>query len=100
MACTDKPYVSHGESSAPHILTQDELNDLVRDLELSKSKTELLASRLQQWNLLKENVQITSFRNRRQQLEPFFRKEDDLVFCCDVDGLMNALGIKHDPQEW
>ena len=100
MACTDKPYVSHGESSVPHILTQDELNDLVRDLELSKSKTELLASRLQQWNLLKENVQITSFRNRRQQLEPFFRKEDDLVFCCDVDGLMNALGIKHDPQEW
>ena len=26
--------------------------------------------------------------------------EDDLVFCCDVDGLMNALGIKHDLQEW
>jgi len=30
----------------------------------------------------------------------FFRKEDDLVFCYDIDGLMNALGIKHDPQEW
>jgi len=30
----------------------------------------------------------------------FFRKEDDLVFCYDVDGLMNALGIKHDSQEW
>jgi len=30
----------------------------------------------------------------------FFRKEDDLVFCYDVDGLMNALGIKHDQQEW
>jgi hypothetical protein len=30
----------------------------------------------------------------------FFRKEDNLVFCYDVDGLMNALGIKHDPQEW
>jgi len=29
----------------------------------------------------------------------FFRKEDDLVFCYDVDGLINALGIKHDPQE-
>ena len=22
------------------------------------------------------------------------------MFCYDVDGLMNALGIKHDPQEW
>jgi len=30
----------------------------------------------------------------------FFRKEDDLVFCYDVGGLMNALRIKHDPQEW
>jgi len=30
----------------------------------------------------------------------FFRKEDGLVFCYDVDGLMNALGIKYDPQEW
>jgi len=29
-----------------------------------------------------------------------FRNEDDLVFCYDVDGMMNALGIKHDPQEW
>jgi hypothetical protein len=31
---------------------------------------------------------------------PFFKKEDDLVFCYDVDCLMNGLGIKHDPQEW
>jgi hypothetical protein len=30
----------------------------------------------------------------------FFGTEDDLVFCYGVDGLMNALGIKHDPQEW
>ena len=99
-ACTDRPYISHGESSAPHILTQDELNDLVRDLELYKNKAEFLASRLQQWNLLQENVRITSFRNRHQKLEPFFRKEDNLEFCCDVDGLMNALEIKHGSQEW
>jgi hypothetical protein len=35
-----EPHVSHGRSSAPqpHILTRDELNDLVRDLELSKSR--------------------------------------------------------------
>jgi len=38
-----EPHVSHGRSSAlqPHILTQDEQNDLVRDLELSKSKKNL-----------------------------------------------------------
>jgi hypothetical protein len=35
------PHFSHGRSSAPqpNILTQDELNDLLRDLELQKSKS-------------------------------------------------------------
>jgi len=97
-----EPHVSHGTSSAPqpHILTQDEPNDLVRDLELYKSKAELLGSRLKQWNVLEKDVRISSFRCRHQHLVPFFRKEDDLVFCYDADGLMNALGIKHEPQEW
>ena len=31
---------------------------------------------------------------------PFFRKEDDLALYYDVDGLMNTLGIKYNPQEW
>jgi hypothetical protein len=41
-------HVSDGRSSAPqpHILTPNELNDLVRDLELSKGKAELLGSTL------------------------------------------------------
>jgi hypothetical protein len=97
-----EPHVSHGRSSVPqpHILTQDELNDLVHDLELSKRRAELLGSRLKQWNLLEKNVQISSFRSRHQQLVPFFRKKGDLVFCNDADGLMNALGIKRDTQEW
>ena len=49
-----EPHVSHRRSSAPqpHILIQGELNYLVRDLELSKSKAELLGSR--QWNLLEK----------------------------------------------
>jgi hypothetical protein len=62
------PHVSHGLSSAPqpHILTQDELNYLVRDLEVSKSKAELLGSRLNKWNLLEKNIRISSFRSRLQ----------------------------------
>jgi len=53
-----EPHVSHSRSSAPqpHILTQDEVNDLVRELELSKSKAELLGSLLKQWNLIEKNV--------------------------------------------
>jgi hypothetical protein len=37
------------DSSRPHNITETELNDLIRDLELPKNKTEFLASRLQQW---------------------------------------------------
>jgi hypothetical protein len=40
LPASTEQHISHGRSSAPqpHILTQDELNDLVRNLELSKSK--------------------------------------------------------------
>ena len=67
-----EPHVFHGRSSAPqpHMLTQDKLNDLVRDLELSKSTTELLGSKFKQLNLLEKNVRIYSFRSRHQQLAP------------------------------
>lgn len=39
-------------SGEPHLITQSELNDLVRDLDLSKAKAELLGSKLQDWCLL------------------------------------------------
>ncbi|KAL4710975.1 hypothetical protein ACJJTC_017940 [Scirpophaga incertulas] len=45
-------------SSEPHLIEQPELNDLVRDLNLSKQHAELLGSRLQQWNLLAKDTKI------------------------------------------
>jgi len=51
-----------------HRITQEELNDLIEDLDLPKSKVELLGSRLQQWNLLKENVRISVYRKMAQRL--------------------------------
>jgi len=54
-----------------HQITQEELNDLIRDLDLPKSKAELLGLRLQQWNLLKENVRISVYRKRHEDLVQF-----------------------------
>jgi putative ubiquitin-RnfH superfamily antitoxin RatB of RatAB toxin-antitoxin module len=51
-----------------HRITQEELNDLIRDVDLPKSKAELLSSRLQQWNLLKENVRISVYRKKHEVL--------------------------------
>ena len=50
----------------PHWITQEDLNDLACDLYMSKQQSELLASRLKQWNLAQVDVRITSFRNRNK----------------------------------
>lgn len=87
-------------SSEPHLITQSELNDLVRDLGLSKSKAELLGSRLQGWCLLSQVAKVSVFRNRQDDLTKFFEKVDNLVFCTDIDKLFTAFGCNYDPQEW
>lgn len=45
------PNYNHESFSKPHHITQGELHNLVRDLELLKNMAVLLGSRLQQWNL-------------------------------------------------
>jgi len=86
--------------SAPHIITQSELNDLVRDLNLTKSQGELLASRLQGWHLLDANAKVTFFRKRTVTLENFFSKSGDLCYCNDISALFSHFDRDYDKQEW
>ena len=86
-------------SDALHLITQPKLNDLVRDLDLSKAKAKLLRSRLQGWRLLLPGTKISVFRSRQTDLAQFFAQVENLCFCTDVDGLLTALGYEHDPQE-
>ena len=84
----------------PHWITQEDLNDLARDLYLSKQQSELLASRLKQWNLVQEDVRITSFRNRNKDLASFFDMENKLCYCTNIPGLFTSLGLPHNPSDW
>ena len=62
---TESTY-SGTSGNEPHWIPQEDLNGLARDLYLSKQQSELLASRLNRWNLVQEDVRITSFRNRNK----------------------------------
>ena len=70
---------SFQHESAPLLINQERLNDLVRDLYLSKEKAEVLRSRLQQWNLLQPGTTILSFRSRNQILAQHYKSAQDLL---------------------
>lgn len=86
----------------PQPLTQFELNDLVRVLGLSKQKSEILGSRLQEKNLLQAETNITIYRKRHVELAQFYEmaNRESLCVCKDVDSLMFELNITHIPSEW
>ena len=73
---------------------------MIRDLGLTKSNAELLTSRLKQWNLLDESVQIADQRKRHQAFSSFFTSQDGLCFCHNVTGLFQEIGIDCNPNEW
>lgn len=84
----------------PQLFDQKELNDLIRDLNLSKNEAEILGSRLKEKNLLEKDVKISHYRNREKDLTPFFSSQDSLIYCNDVDGLMKAIGHEYQPENW
>ena len=99
-ASMDADFIAHLQLNEFHRITQEELNDLIRDLNLPKSKAELLGSRLQQLNLLKENVRIFAYRKMHGDIVRFFKMERGLVACSYTDSLMQTLNINHNPLDW
>lgn len=97
---SDSEEYQASSSKDPHFPNQEELDDLVRDLGLTKSNAELLASRLKEWNLLDPTCSITTYRNRHRVFAPFYEVRNNLCYCKDIDGLFNEIGIAHIPNEW
>ena len=74
---------------------------LIRDLNLSKEASEVLASRLKDKKCLSVGTKVTFYRTRKSDLLPYYRLEEGLVFCSDVEGFLLKMGIPEcKPQDW
>jgi hypothetical protein len=78
----------------PHLLTQKNLNYLVRDLNLFKKLAELLGSRLKLWNLLHPDTEIYFFRDGQNGFKEFFSQENICYFVMVFALLQRLLDTK------
>lgn len=87
-------------ASEPGKFNQRELDDLVRDLGLSKSKSEVLASRLKEKNCLTKGTKTSVYRNRDSPFRQYFTKDKEIVFCHNVEGLIEEFEVIYLSGEW
>jgi hypothetical protein len=99
---TEKIYfVPHQYDTLIDKFTPSKLNDLIRELQLTKENSELLGSRLREKNILASGVKFSWYRNREKEFRQYYVQEDQLVFCTDVRNLLHQLGEKeYDPSTW
>ena len=79
-------------SKDPHFPNQGELDDLSRDLNLTKAKVEILSLRLKEWNLLALSFKIFKSRKRHENFANFYTMSSDLdlpslCYCTDMQRL-------------
>ena len=96
----DPTLAGASSSSEPHLLTQGDLNNIVRDLNLSKKQAELFVSRLKGWNLLYKDTKVCFYRGRHEEFKDFFSQEDGVVFCNDVCSITEVLGHEFNADQW
>jgi len=96
----DPTFAGACSSNEPHLLTQGDVNDVVRDLNLSKKQDELLGSKLKSWNLLHQDTKVCFYRGRHEEFKDLFSLEDGVVFCNDVCSVMEVLGHEYNPDQW
>jgi hypothetical protein len=94
-------YFEPHQYDRPIMFTQCELSDLIRELQPTKQKSELLGSRLREKNMLASGVKFSWYRNREKVFRKYCTQENQLVFCTDIRNLLHQMGEKeYDPSTW
>jgi hypothetical protein len=100
-ATEDMDFEPHQYDRPIDKFTQSKLNDLIRESQLTKAKSELLGSRLCEKNMLASGVKFSWYRNRGKEFQKYYAQEDQLVFCTDICNLLHQLGKKeYGPSTW
>ena len=100
-SCSSMAAAASSLSAKPKSFRRGQLNDLVRDLGLSKKSSEILASHLGEHGIPNSGTKITFYRNRDALLFRFFTMEDDFVYCNNIQGLLSKMGLpEYNPYEW
>ena len=63
----DPTFVGASSSNEPHLLTQWHMNDIIRDLNLSKKQAELLGSWLMGWNLMCQDIKVCFYHGHHEE---------------------------------
>ena len=84
----------------PHFPNQNKLDDLTRDLGLTKAKAEILSSRLKESNLLAPSCKISKPRKQHVTFSNFYAMSSDsdhllLCYYTDIQGLFQEIGIAY-----
>ena len=72
----------------------------MRDLDFLKVSAVLLGSRLKSRNMLESKVTFSWYKHREKEYLSFFTKEADLVYCVDVEGLIEKLATTYNSCKW
>ena len=89
-----------GVSNERKCFSQNELDDLARDLNLSKQDSELLASRLKK-SVLSSDTKISFYRETDKELRRYFSEENGITLCSDIKNLLIKMGWKqYEPNDW
>lgn len=95
----DNDFTIYG-SGEPQLFSQDDLDDLTRDLNLSKKSAQLLGSRLKEKNLLASGTTFSWYKQREREFVNFFATDGTLVYCNDIAGLIIQMGLEYEASQW
>ena len=99
---TDADFCEASTSEEPHFPNQQEMDDLIRDMELIKENAEFLTSRLKECNLLDPTCKVSKYRKRHLSFARFFTvsQPHSLCYCSDIFEVFNEIGIDYNHADW